>query len=291
MKRFVSVLLIGIALCFASCKHELNIPEAQLKSNLDTLSYCLGVFEAISSESFNNHLSYNQISEDNAYDVLNGLYAGISNKEKEDQGSPEADEAYGLGFQMGEQLQKSRIYSTEKMIGLGEKEHLSADIMARGFADNALGKVTLQIDGKVLDRDGAEKTGDRIIQSISARINSEKYSNKEGVKALTDGIYYRVIKEGNGPKPKADSNVEVIYEGRLYDGSEFDATSRHDTPTSTLNLGKVIPGWRKAMMAMPVGSKWEIYIPSKEAYGEKGIPGSIPPYASLIFTIDFISIK
>lgn len=291
MKRFVSVLLIGIALCIVSCKHELNIPEAQLKSNLDTLSYCLGVFEAIDSESFKNHLNYNQISEENTNDFLNGLYAGMSNKDKEDLGSPEADEAYGLGFQMGEQLQKSRIYGTEKMIGLGEKERLSAEIMARGFADNALGKVTLKIDGKTLDRNSAEKIGDRIIQNLSARINNEKYSNKEGVKALTDGIYYRVIKEGNGPKPKADSEVEVVYEGRLYDGTEFDATSKHGTPTSTLNLAKVISGWRKAMMAMPVGSKWEIYIPSKEAYGEKGVPGSIPPYASLIFTIDFIAIK
>ena len=115
-------------------------------------------------------------------------------------------------------------------------------------------------------------------------------AKKEGVKVTPSGLQYKVLKEGNGEVPKASDEVEVIYEGRMLDGTVFDATSKHHgAKTDKFNAGRLIKGWTEALTMMPVGSKWEIYIPQELAYGERGA-GQIPPYSTLVFDLELVSI-
>jgi FKBP-type peptidyl-prolyl cis-trans isomerase len=112
---------------------------------------------------------------------------------------------------------------------------------------------------------------------------------KEGVVTLPDGLQYKILTPGTGPKPTASDTVEVDYKGSFIDGKEFD--SSHGQPAS-LEVGRVIKGWQEALQLMPVGSKWELYIPADLAYGERGAGnGAIPPDATLVFEVELKSIK
>ena len=112
---------------------------------------------------------------------------------------------------------------------------------------------------------------------------------KEGVKTTESGLQYKVIKMGTGPKPSKDDTVETNYKGTLVDGTEFDSSYKRKE-TATFPVTGVIPGWTEALQMMPVGSKWQLFIPSDLAYGSQG-QGPIPANAPLIFEIELISIK
>lgn len=111
-----------------------------------------------------------------------------------------------------------------------------------------------------------------------------------GVVTLPDGLQYKVLVEGKGPRPTASDTVTVNYAGKLIDGTEFDSSYKRGTPTS-FPVGAVIPGWVEALQLMPVGSTWELYIPASLAYGEQGAPPSIGPNETLIFKVQLISIN
>ncbi len=113
---------------------------------------------------------------------------------------------------------------------------------------------------------------------------------KEGIKTLPDGLQYKVIKAGTGKKPKADDTVTVNYRGTLIDGTEFDSSYKRGQP-ATFPVSGVIPGWTEALQLMQEGSKWELFIPSNLAYGERGRPGIIGPNAALIFEVELVSIR
>jgi FKBP-type peptidyl-prolyl cis-trans isomerase FklB len=114
--------------------------------------------------------------------------------------------------------------------------------------------------------------------------------NKPGVVTLPDGLQYKIITEGNGPKPSATDSVTVHYAGTLINGTEFDSSYKRGEP-ATFPLNAVIPGWTEALQLMKVGSTWELYIPAKLAYGEQGAPPSIGPNETLIFKVNLISIN
>jgi len=97
------------------------------------------------------------------------------------------------------------------------------------------------------------------------------------------------VKEGTGAKPKASDTVTVNYRGTLIDGTEFDSSEKHGE-AATLGVGQVIKGWTEALQLMPVGSKWQIYVPADLAYGAQGA-GPIGPNSTLIFDIELLSIK
>jgi FKBP-type peptidyl-prolyl cis-trans isomerase FklB len=115
-------------------------------------------------------------------------------------------------------------------------------------------------------------------------------AKKEGVITLPSGMQYKVIKEGNGPIAKADDQVRVKYEGRLIDGTVFDSTDKHGGEPITFSPNLVIPGWCEALTMMPVGSRWEVYIPENLAYGSRAT-GQIPAYSALIFDIEVVGIE
>lgn len=114
-------------------------------------------------------------------------------------------------------------------------------------------------------------------------------AKKEGVVTLPSGLQYKVITEGNGNRPTASQQVKCHYEGTLVNGAKFDSSYDRNEP-AVFPVNGVIQGWVEALQLMPVGSKWELYIPYNLAYGERGAGQSIPPYATLIFTVELLEI-
>jgi FKBP-type peptidyl-prolyl cis-trans isomerase FklB len=113
---------------------------------------------------------------------------------------------------------------------------------------------------------------------------------KQGIVTLPDGVQYKVLTMGSGKKPKAKDNVMVNYRGLLIDGTEFDSSFKRGEPAA-FPVGGVIKGLSEAIQLMPIGSKWQIFIPSELAYGEQGAGAQITPNAALIFEIELLGIK
>jgi FKBP-type peptidyl-prolyl cis-trans isomerase FklB len=113
---------------------------------------------------------------------------------------------------------------------------------------------------------------------------------KEGVVILPSGLQYKILKAGDGRKPTDADTVECHYRGTLIDGTEFDSSYTRGKPAS-LAVKEVIPGWREALKLMPVGSKWQLFIPPELAYGKKGSGRLIGPNATLIFEVELLAIK
>ena len=114
--------------------------------------------------------------------------------------------------------------------------------------------------------------------------------SKQGVVTLPDGLQYKVLVKGKGPKPTANDVVTVDYAGKLINGTEFDSSYKRGQPIS-FPVSGVIPGWTEALQMMRVGSTWELYIPASLAYGERGAPPAIGPNETLIFKVNLIDIK
>lgn len=114
-------------------------------------------------------------------------------------------------------------------------------------------------------------------------------AKKEGVKTTASGLQYKVLTQGTGAIPTASDEVKVNYEGRLVDGKVFDSSYKRGEP-ATFKANQVIKGWTEALTMMPVGSKWELYIPYNLAYGERGAGQDIKPYSALIFTVELLDI-
>ena len=115
-----------------------------------------------------------------------------------------------------------------------------------------------------------------------------KNKKQKGVMTTASGLQYKVITAGTGEKPKATDRVKVHYRGTLLDGTEFDSSYKRNEPT-TFGVGQVIKGWTEALQLMPVGSKWELYIPQDLAYGSHAT-GNIPAYSTLVFEVELLEI-
>ena len=113
---------------------------------------------------------------------------------------------------------------------------------------------------------------------------------KEGVITTPSGLQYKVLKQGEGAVPQRTDKVKVHYEGRLVDGTVFDASTKHGSEPATFRADQVIKGWTEALTMMPVGSKWQLYIPYQLAYGERNT-GNIKPFSALIFDVELLDIE
>ncbi len=114
--------------------------------------------------------------------------------------------------------------------------------------------------------------------------------SKDGVVTLPSGLQYKILTAGAGPKPTASDSVKCNYRGTLIDGKEFDSSYKRGQP-ATFEVGQVIKGWTEALQLMPVGSKWQIFVPSSLGYGERGAGAEIGPNATLIFEVELLSIE
>jgi len=192
--------------------------------------------------------------------------------------------SYTLGYQIAQNLAKQGAL-------------LDADAAAKAVHDAFSGKapvLSVEEMKAVVARiqEQAIKKRDEIGKKSLATGKKflEENASKEGVKTLDSGLQYKVLIEGNGEIPKADSTVVAHYEGRLINGNVFDSSIKRGSP-ATFPVNGVIKGWQETLKLMPTGSKWQVYIPSDLAYGEKGAGGSIGPNETLIFDIELISIN
>ena len=193
--------------------------------------------------------------------------------------------SYFMGVQAGNQLKQG---SMDKLIDTNAMREGIQDAI-----DGATSRVTPQ------DMQSISKTVQAMIaeqQNAAGGDNLKRAeaflaenANAEGVQVTESGVQYRVVTEGDGPKPTAAQKVRVHYAGKLLDGTEFDSSYARGEPAA-FGVGQVIKGWQEALQLMPVGSKWEVWIPPALGYGPRGAGGSIGPNEALHFTIELIEI-
>jgi len=186
--------------------------------------------------------------------------------------------SYSIGLNMGSNMKKQSVDIDLNTFAKGIQDGLSG-------ASPLLSKEEIQETMIAFQREMMEKYKKQGEDFLAGN------KKKEGVKTLPDGLQYKVIKPGTGKKPKADDTVTVNYRGTLIDGTEFDSSYRRGQPATFAVSGGVIKGWTEALQLMEEGAKWELFIPSDLAYGERGRPGVIGPNATLIFEVELVSIK
>jgi FKBP-type peptidyl-prolyl cis-trans isomerase len=185
--------------------------------------------------------------------------------------------SYALGQNIGDSMRKQAI-------------EIDADSLARGLKEGLAGKGELN---EQQIREVLTAFQEEIVAKKSKADNDFLEANKAkpGVKTTASGLQYKVLKEGNGPSPKATDTVSVNYRGTLVDGTEFDSSYKRGEPTE-FPVNRVIPGWTEGLQLMKVGSKYEFFIPAKLAYADRPPPGSkIGPGATLIFEVELLNIK
>ena len=250
-------------------------PVVVLASASDSLSYAAGM-----KASHQGLIPYIQqaYQVDTAY--MSDFMRGYS--EAFQRGNAPADVAYAAGVLIAK-MSKERILPATKQEFKSTNDSIVSDLFNQGFLATLSNDTTFFTPAKA-----SEYTND-VLMGEGKRWLAEN-AKKEGVKITPSGLQYKVLKEGHGEVPKSSDEVEVIYEGRLLDGTVFDATSKHHgAKTDKFNAGRLIKGWTEALTMMPVGSKWEIYIPQDLAYGSRGA-GQIPPYSTLVFDLELVSI-
>ena len=196
----------------------------------------------------------------------------------------ETQASYGIGFQMGQQLQSNPF------------DGLDLDSVVAGLKDAFTGQAP-QVDndalraafGEIHERMQAAKAE----QPKAAIEEGEKFlaenAKREEVQVTESGLQYEVVSAGDGEVPTAESTIRAHYHGTLIDGSVFDSSYDRGQPAE-FPVGGVIRGWTEALQMMPVGSKWRLYVPHNLAYGEQGAGGAIAPYSTLVFDIELLDV-
>lgn len=197
--------------------------------------------------------------------------------------------SYALGMNIGAGLKKQ-----------GANASVDPVLVSRGLRDALSGSKTAMTEDEMhaaLQQLMTEVRGAQEAKShqegAPARKDGEAFlaanKSKEGVQTLPDGLQYKVLQQGSGPKPTANDTVTVNYRGTLINGKEFDSSYKRGQPIS-FPVGGVIKGWTEALQLMPVGSKWQLYIPADLAYGDRGAGSDIGPGETLIFDVELLSI-
>jgi len=218
--------------------------------------------------------------------ALGLLVSSASAQDKPDLTNPKQKTSYAVGVDLATRLKRQDL-------------DLDVKALTAGFADGLAGKPALTEEeqkavltdfGKSIRANAEEK------QKVAAEKNlkaGEDFlaanAKKNGVKTTASGLQYKVIKTGTGATPKPTDTVKVHYEGTLIDGTVFDSSVQRGQPV-TFPVGGVIPGWTEALQLMKVGDKWQLFIPARLAYGERGV-GPIGPNSMLIFEVELLSIE
>jgi len=202
--------------------------------------------------------------------------------------TPKEKFSYALGMRMGSNLKKQEVPVDPAILERGLKDALAGGktLLTDQEAQAAMMEVQADLHKKQEAKMQAEGAANKKQGEDFLAANK----SKEGVTTLPSGLQYKILKEGTGPKPAASDTVECNYRGTLIDGKEFDSSAKHGGPAS-FPVSGVIKGWTEALQLMPVGSKWQLFIPADLAYGDRGAGADIGPDSTLIFDVELVSIK
>jgi len=192
--------------------------------------------------------------------------------------------SYSLGMNIGKNMKMQGIEVDQEYLVKGMRDALSnaKAAMSEKDMETAMKAFQQEMQTKQIYADDKNKKDGEAFLAANKK--------KDGVITLASGLQYKVIKMGTGPKPTSLQIVTCNYRGTFVDGKEFDSSMRYGRPAE-FPVNGVIKGWTEALQLMPVGSKWELYIPSDLAYGEKGSQPTIRPNSTLIFEIELLSIS
>ena len=288
MKKLMYVAAMAIvAAGFTACGN--SAPKASLKSDVDTLSYAIGMAQ---TQGLKEYL-VGSLDVDTAYmsEFIKGLNEGVN------AGDNKKKAAYYAGIQIGQQISNRMMKGiNHEIFGEDSTKTISMKNFMAGFISGTTGKKGL------MTVEEAQEVAQRKMKEVKAKELEKTYgpnkeagekflaanAKKDGVKTLPSGVQYKVIKEGTGAIPTDTSLVKVNYEGRLINDSIFDSSYKRGEPT-TFRANQVIKGWTEALVHMPAGSVWEVYIPQELAYGEREL-NIIKPFSALIFKMELIEV-
>src|SRR3984893_9853640 len=196
--------------------------------------------------------------------------------------------SYAIGVNIGKSMRKDTVDIDPAIFSRGMKDALAGGKLLLTDDEMKAALTKLQSDLRAKQEETMQKAGEVNKKTGEAFLAQNK--TKEGVVTLPDGLQYKILKEGTGPKPAAADTVVCNYRGTLLDGTEFDSSYKRGKP-ATFPVSGVIKGWTEAVQLMPVGSKWQLFLPSELGYGNRGAGPDIGPNATLIFEVELLSIQ
>jgi len=195
-------------------------------------------------------------------------------------------QSYALGMSIAKTLQRQSLDVDPAVVAQALKDtfagkNVLTDEQAKATLDSLQKEMQTKMETKMKEvSDKNKQEGESFLAANKA---------KEGVVTLPSGLQYKILKAGTGPKPVATDSVVCNYRGTFVNGTEFDSSEKHGGP-ATFPVNRVIKGWTEALQLMPVGSKWQLFVPADLAYGERA-PGEIGPNSTLIFDVELVSIQ
>ena len=286
-KTSIFMAVAAVAVSMASCTAQ--APKANLKSDVDSLSYSIGMAQ---TNGLKNYL-VGRLDVDTAYmnEFIKGLNEGARATSKK-------DVAYFAGIQIGQQISNQMMKGINReLFGNDSTQTISLDNFLAGFIAGTLEK------GGIMTMEEADKYTRTAMEAVKAKALEKTYASnkeagvkfleenkgKEGVVTTPSGLQYKIITKGTGAIPTDSSKVKVNYKGTLVDGTEFDSSYKRNAPAE-FYANQVIKGWTEALTMMPVGSKWELYIPQELAYGSSDRNPQIKPFSTLVFEVELLDI-
>ena len=286
MKKLSLFVAVAIAAGLSSCTAQSQ--KGNLENSLDSLSYAIGMARTQGLDQF---LMQQGIDSTYLVDFVKGFNEGAAKLDTK-------DAAYIMGLQVGQMVSKQWVEGFNRQIfGNDTTQTLSREQMLAGFVAGTLNRedVMTKTAAQTYMRQEMEHAREKAlaIEFADNKAAGEKFlaenKTKEGVQTAPSGLQYKIITKGTGTIPADTSKVKVHYKGTLIDGSEFDSSYKRKKP-ATFRANQVIKGWTEALTMMPVGSKWELYIPYDLAYGSRNT-GKIKPFSALIFEVELLGIE
>ena len=287
MKR-VSILVLIVALYGGMSSCSPFSKRTELKTEIDTMSYYFGMSR---TDGIVDYLA-NQAGIDTAY--MDDFYKGF--KKGAENFGPE-DAAYLEGMRIAHLINNQWIEGVNKDLFFDDStKTINRIAVLKGFyhgikKPNEMNRMNAQAYSQT--KMEAIKEENKRLKFADNISSGEKFlvanKNKEGVQTTPSGLQYKIITEGKGDIPDEKARVKVNYRGTHIDGTEFESSAKNNAP-ATFGLDQVIKGWTEALKMMPVGSKWELYVPQDLAYGSME-RSNIPPYSTLIFEVELLEIE
>ena len=290
MKSLKAMAAMAIAAAtFSACGNS-SAPKADLKTDLDSMSYAIGYLQ---SQYVRQAIEQGQVVDTTYMDeFVKGINEGAN------AGDDKKRAAYIMGLQVGQQISSQLVKGVNREVfGDDSTKTISLKNLLAGFISGATGKKGL------MTQENANQIAQSKMEAIKAKTMQKQYGpnkaagekflaankKKAGVVTLPSGLQYKVIKEGKGAIPTDTTTVKVQYEGRTIDGKVFESSYKNGQGPMTMQPRQMIPGWTEALTHMPEGSVWEVYIPQNLAYKDRQA-GQIKPYSALIFKIELVKV-